>query len=248
MAEEGVVEVTAGEGIAEKARAGVPRIRNYNPWEDPTMGLLTLLRLGALGALAAAAAACTVSTTDSPSWASGSAGGQVPVSGCAHCDDDGGGPSSTVLLATVDPNVTMTATPGQGIGVFTEYDSGGRWHIWWTCDTALTQELCAFDVKISVATGTITEASADRFSSSDTLATPSTPAPGPAGAIEALTTTTLNTEGVFFDTDPGATITLSATVGGVYSGQFLFWVQSGKINDGYTGAVTDPLKLKGASP
>jgi hypothetical protein len=208
------------------------------------MGLLTLLRLGVLGAFAAAAAACTVSTTDDPTWGGGPVGGGPP--GCVDCE--GGAPSPTPLLATVDPNVTMKAPPGQGIGVFTEYDTGGHWHVWWTCDTAITQELCAFDVKVFVGTGTLTHATADHFNSSDTLATPSTPAAGPDGAIEAQTTTTLASEGVFFDTDPGATITLAATIGGVYSGQFLFWVQGGKINDGYTGTVTDPLKLKGASP
>jgi hypothetical protein len=205
------------------------------------MGLTTLLRLGIPGVLAAAVAACTVSTSDAGNWT-----------------DNGSGPPPTpivdaavppvTLLATVDPNVIMNAQPGQGIGVFTEYDTGGHWHVWWTCDTALTQESCVFDVTISVATGAIDHASAVQFSAADTLTTPSTPAAGAAGAIEAQTTTTLSTPGIFFDTDPGATITLSATIGGIYSGQFLFWVQGGKINDGYTGTVSDPLMLKGASP
>jgi hypothetical protein len=53
---------------------------------------------------------------------------------------------------------------------------------------------------------------------------------------------------VLFDTDPGATITLTATVGGLYNGQFLFWVQGGQVNGGYTGTVTDPLMLVGATP
>ncbi len=204
------------------------------------MGLTTFLRLGVPAVLAAAMAACTVSTSDGGGWSS--AGG-APTG----VTSDGGvaptGPAVT-LLATVDPNVTMNAQPGQGIGVFTEYDAGGHWHVWWTCDTAITQELCAFDVGVSTA-GAITNASADQFSSADTL---STPVLADGSSLEARTTTTLTMQGIFFDTAPGATITLSATIGGIANGQFLFWVQAGKINDGYAGTVTDPLMLKGASP
>ena len=212
------------------------------------MGPAILVRLGMVGARGAAMAACTVSsgTSDTGGWAT------VPTedAGCPSCENGGGeAGGSPTLLATVDTNVTMTASPGQGVGIFTEYDTGGHWHIWWTCDTAVTGELCAVDVKVSVAAATgITNASADHFGAGDTLTTPSTPAAGAAGAIEARTTTTLNSEGVFFDTDPGATITLTGGIGGVYSGQFLFWVESGKVKDDYTGPVSDPLMLKGATP
>ncbi len=203
---------------------------------------LNAVRLGLAGALVVSAVACTVSTsaTDSPYWIESDGGALEP--------DDAGAVGSTTLLATVDPNVTMNATPGQGVGIFTQYDTGGHWHIWWTCDTAITNELCAVHVKVTVATGAITGVSADHFAAGDTLTTPSTPASGAEGAILAQTTTTLTTQGVFFDTDPGATITLWGAIGGVYSGQFLFWVEAGKINDGYTGLVSDPLQLKGASP
>lgn len=210
------------------------------------MGMTTLVRLGALGAAAAAAVACTVSssTYDEGSWF-GDAGIPLPV--CDECIDAGSA-RSRPLLATVDPNVKMTATPGQGAGIFTEYDTGGHWHIWWTCDTAITGDLCAVDVKVSVATGAITNASAAHFGAGDTLTTPATSEAGVAGAIEARTTTTFTEEGIFFDTDAGATITLAGAIGGVFSGQFLFWVEGGKVNDGYAGPVSDPLMLKGASP
>jgi hypothetical protein len=206
------------------------------------MGLMTLLRIGVVGALAAAAAACTV-TTDDPSYVD--QGGGSPPDYCANCTFEGGTTAATTLLATVEPNVTMTAQPGQGVGVFTEYDKGGHWHVWWTCDTALSGDLCAFDVKVSLATGSITHASADHFGTGDVLTSPSMSEPG---SLDAQTTTTLSTEGIYFDTDPGATITLTATIGGVLSGQFLFWIENGKIDDGYSGPVSDPLMLKGASP
>jgi hypothetical protein len=96
--------------------------------------------------------------------------------------------------------------------------------------------------------GTISHTSVERFGSTDTLVTPSTPASGEAGAIEAKTQTTTGTSGIYFDSSPGATITVTATVGGIYSGGFLFWVQGGKVDDGYRSTVTDPVMLVGASP
>ncbi len=214
-----------------------------------------LVRLTIMGFIAAAAAACTVETSTS-----GSSGGATAGEGTAPCLDcqesvppskvpaGSKTPSPSPLLARVDPNVTMNAAPGEGVGVFTEYDQGGHWHLWWTCDTLLTKESCPFDIKASVDKGAITNASAEQFTSSDTLVTPAAPASGEAGAIEAKTLTTTGTSGVLFDTDPGATITLTATVGGRYNGKFLFWVQGGKVDDGFRGTVSDPLMLVGASP
>ena len=51
-----------------------------------------------------------------------------------------------------------------------------------------------------------------------------------------------------FDTDPGAIITVDAAMGGIHDGRFLFFVQDGKVNGGYSGALTDPLMLEGTTP
>jgi hypothetical protein len=66
--------------------------------------------------------------------------------------------------------------------------------------------------------------------------------------MEATATTSLGVEGLYFDTAPGAIITLTASIGGMASGQFLFFVQKGQVNGGYTGTLTDPLMLEGATP
>jgi hypothetical protein len=222
------------------------------------MGPMTLLRLGTFGALSMAAVACTVDASTGPYYGAGGGGGTGQP--CLTCDDAGDGgdaatvsagsttPSADPILGRVDDNVKMNASPGEGVGVFNEYDSGGQWHIWWTCDTNLTNENCPFDVKVSVATGAITNASSQSFGSGDTLTAPTPGAAAGAGDLEAKTTTTTGTQGIDFQTDPGATITLTATVGGLYNGKFLFWVENGKVNGGFQGSVTDPLLLVGASP
>ncbi len=137
----------------------------------------------------------------------------------------------------------MTAAPGQGVGVFTEYDSGGAWHIWWTCDSSVDTQNppCQFDVKVSVATGAIALPAAQGFQASDKLTITPT-------QLEATTLTSTSTDGLTFQTSPGATITLSATVGGQYDGRFIFFVEGGKVDDGFTGTVTDPIQLQGSTP
>ena len=201
------------------------------------MVALSLLRVGALGLMASLAVACVV---ENSSRGGGGAGSPESVGGTPGTPA-GTPPKVTPLLVRVDPNVTMTANPGDGVGVFTEYSTGGHWHVWWTCDTNRTDQSCAFDVKITPSKGALTNAKSDAFVSNDDLTT------APA-AIEATTTTSTNVEGVYFDTDPGVIITLDASVGGLEDGSFLFFVQDGKVNGGYTGKLTDPLELQGSSP
>jgi hypothetical protein len=215
------------------------------------------IRAGLFAALTAAAVACSVETGSSIETAGGGSGptGSTP---CLDCNDAGAEagtvsagsptPSPSPMLARVDDGVKMTASPGEGVGLFSEYDSGGRWHLWWTCDTNLTGESCPFDVRVTVEKGAITNAAPDQLTSTDTLTTPSTPGAGETGGIEVKTVTTKGSEGVFFDTDPGGKITLTATIGGLYNGKFLFWVEGGQVNGGFTGTVTDPLMLVGAAP
>ncbi len=157
-----------------------------------------------------------------------------------------GAPSAMPMLATIDPSATMMQTPGQGVGVFTQYDPGGHWYVWWTCDTSLSGLSCPFTVGVSVATGAISNALTEGFSNTDQLT--SAGDGGTSGSLSATATATTQVQGLHFDATPGATITLSAALGGGYSGQFLFFVQNGKVNGGYTGTLTDPLQLEPSSP
>jgi hypothetical protein len=150
------------------------------------------------------------------------------------------------MLVDVDPNRTMNATPGQGVGVFTQYQTGGHWDIWWTCDTSKTGLPCAFDVTVTVTTGTIANVTAQMLETNDTLTDTS------SQDIELVTTTTTGIDGVTFDTvvPAGTTpiITLNAKLSGMDAPQYLFFVQDGQINGDYAGTLTDPLMLEPSSP
>jgi hypothetical protein len=199
-----------------------------------------VFRVAAVGLVVALGAACVVENNPPPPAEVTGSGVPVGTGGST-----GGGsttPSATPMLVDVDPNVTMTANPGDGAGVFTEYVSGGHWHVWWTCDTNKTGQPCAFDVKIAAASGAIANAAAEKFATSDTLTT------NTDGSIEAVTTTSTALDGVHFDATPGVPITLTASIGGIYSGAFLFFVQKGQVNGGFQGTLTDPLQLEGSAP
>jgi hypothetical protein len=195
-----------------------------------------------------------------------------PDSGASGITGDGAA-SASPILAKVDPNATMVQTPGQGVGVFTQYvptsdaSPGGHWYVWWTCDTSLSNQNCPFAITVSVASGAIQNAVPQNFLAGDTLSTGAGVEAGTAGSsvdggveggsveagtasssITADTTTTTTVQGIHFDTAPGAVITLSAALGGEYSGSFLFFVQDGKVNGGYTGTVSDPLELQSSVP
>jgi hypothetical protein len=171
--------------------------------------------------------------------------------GYAYAGSSGGGSSSSGAGATQQPDLaivqtdqTMTASPGQGVGVFVQYQAGGHWNVWWTCDTYKTSLNCNFDVNVTVQAGTIDNLAGQGAASY-------TAAQVNAAQIEATTTTSTGVDGMTFDTPVGQSlpvITVGASVDGSYSGSFMFFVQDGQINGGYTGMLSDPLSFQPTAP
>lgn len=145
------------------------------------------------------------------------------------------------MLVEVDTDQTMTAEPGAGVGVFVEYGAGGRWHVWWTCDTSTTGQSCDFAISATVAPGTLSNLDASQLAGG-MVATPT------GARVDARVTTSSQVHGLTFATNPGAVLTVQASVGGVQDGSFLFFVQDGKVNGGWAGKLTNPLQLQGKTP
>jgi hypothetical protein len=167
--------------------------------------------------------------------------------GYAGSSSSGGSGSSSggsikPMLVVVDTGRTMNASPGQGVGVFTEYRAGGHWRVWWTCDTSKTSESCSFDVVATVSSGAIANVAGTALEAGDLVTQTSDQ------QIEAVTTTTAGVDGMTFDTPAGGIITLDARMDGQQDGSFLFFVQGGAINGGYKGTLTDPLMLEPSAP
>lgn len=152
-------------------------------------------------------------------------------------------PAPASVVAAVDTGATLTSPPGQGAGVNVEYQPGGHWHVWWTCDTNLSGLSCNFYVDISARTGAITNVAGDRLESTDELYTPT------ANEVTLNTATSTGVDGVYFDTDPGATIDVLEQIGDMQDGTYLYWVQGGQVMGGGAPAnVTDPMGFTASAP
>ncbi len=157
-----------------------------------------------------------------------------------------GGGLGAPMLVVVDTDQVMSANPGQGVGIFAEYATGGKWHLWWTCDTAHSRQNCDVSIRATIAVGTISNISTAELSGG--IVTTPTPS-----RVEARSVTTTEVHGLTFTALPGASVTVEATVGGLAegpgpNGSFFFFVQAGRINGGFSGRLTNPLQFQGSTP
>ncbi len=202
----------------------------------------TILRIAAMGAIATFGVACVVESSDPdpPPRPTAVYPGPAPSGSGSSGTASNGAP----ILVVVDTNKTMTATPGDGVGIFTEYASGGHWHVWWTCDTSSpngSHQSCAFDVQASVQSGSVSNVKADNLSDRDALT-------DDPQNVHATSTTSTTVQGVFFDTKPGASIVLRGSISGVADASYFFFVQDGVVNGGFQGKLSNPLELQGSIP
>jgi hypothetical protein len=184
-------------------------------------------------------------SADTGTSSSGVGGGVTYGGGSSGGGSGSGVPAGSgtlPMLVDVDANRTMTAAPGEGVGVFTEYATGGHWHVWWTCDTNVTAASCNFDLTASVTSGSLANVASALLEGGDQLVQAN------AAEVEVLTTTSTDVDGVRFDTSPGAVVTLEAKMNGQADGRILFFVQDGVVNGGYKGMLTDPLMFEPSTP
>ena len=146
------------------------------------------------------------------------------------------------MLVDVDPDRTLHATGGDGVGVFTEYMTGGHWHVLWTCDTNASGSNCVYEITASVASGAITNFSVQFLESGDDSQQCS------SSVVTATTMTAAGVDGITFDAPVDAIVTVDAKVNGAEDGSIMFFVQDGVVNGGYKGTLTDPLMFEPASP
>ena len=210
--------------------------RNVRTTKRPTWAPVGARLCAAALALAAMNAACGPTEVTSPAYGY-SYGSASSFSGSSS--------SSAVpvqpLVVVVDTDRVLTATPGQGVGVFSEYRTGGHWHVWWTCDTAISRNACNFEIGAAVAGGVIANVQTEGAAvQSSVTATPR--------QVSVSTVTTTELDGITFDAAPGQSVQIDAQVNGTRAGQFLFFVQDGIVNGGYTGTLTDPLVLSPSAP
>ncbi len=181
------------------------------------------------------AATGSATATTSPS-ATTSATGSGSGSGSAAID---GGAAPNGVTAVVDTNRSLSATAGQGVGVFVEYDSGGHWDITWTCDTALSGETCDFSLAFTVVGGGV-PTNVQPYGNPKVVTL--------ENGLVVDSTIGDSLDELTFDTPAGATMEMTTKLSGENNGAIVFFVQDGKVNGGYSGTLSDPLDFVGSAP
>jgi hypothetical protein len=247
--------------IAGEASAAAPRLRSsVKAWTAVALCVGLALSGLALGCGPSDTSSFYGGQAGSAGW-SGSAGVSGALSGAAGTVSgsagaagtsgfgvfDAGGPPATdgavpPMVVEIDPNGTLSATPGLGVGVFTQYLTGGHWLVWWTCDTTVTGQSCSFTISVTPVQGAL----------SNVEGTQNGATAGLVGATPLGFALTSNTSSgrnqVTFDAPPGASIQLDANVEPAPDQNYLFFVENQRVNGGYQGDLTDPLILEPSSP
>lgn len=144
------------------------------------------------------------------------------------------------MLVVIDTDQTMEAVPGDGVGIFVEYSSGGDWLLWTTCDTNTSGLPCAFDVFAAVDTSSKLES----FEAIDTEGHDVVEVLD-SGEAHLHADTASDIDGMHLVTTPGAILRVEVALDGVSSQQFVYWVGKGVL---HTGAPTNPVDFQPSVP
>ncbi|APR79138.1 Hypothetical protein A7982_04485 [Minicystis rosea] len=149
-------------------------------------------------------------------------------------------PVATVAEVAIDSGATMTADPGYGVGVFVQYDAGGFWTVYTTCDTEISGSSCNFDILVSADSRVyIDNVQGFDLESGDSIDV------GIDGSINLVTDTAYGMNGFTFDADPGAIIELDVLLDGIAQPSFVYAVSDGAL---LKGVPTNPVDFVPSDP
>ncbi|MBX3128894.1 MAG: hypothetical protein KF718_19415 [Polyangiaceae bacterium] len=164
--------------------------------------------------------------------------------GRGHHHQGSGGGSSTApdpAVSTIDTGASLAdMVPGEGVGAFAEYQAGGTWHIYTTCDTAISKLSCRWDIILSAASADeIFDFAPDRLESSDYLDWEDD------RSVRMVTRTTTDFDGFFVEAQPGAPMLLDVYLDGRPEPRYIYWVGDGGLHQ---GSPTNPIELVPSAP
>ena len=145
-----------------------------------------------------------------------------------------------VAVVTIDAGATLELTPGEGVGLFVQYAEGGHWNLSTTCDTRTSGQPCAFDVLISPAPeASFSGVEGRGLSRDDRLEL------RPDGSVRLVTSTSFGTDGMSFDSEPGAIVEVDALLDGLPQPRFVYVVSEGAAVE---GVPTNPVAFSPSAP
>lgn len=147
--------------------------------------------------------------------------------------------ATPVRGVTVDTGAELATEAGKGAGLLVEYMTGGHWHIFAVCDTAVSGYSCNFDVTAQVIGGKVSELQGEELESSDVVTSYC------ADTAVLGVTTSNDFDGMWFTTTPGATVRVTVALGETLYPDTFFWT-SGAVVHGDAGA--NPVEFTPTAP
>lgn len=133
-------------------------------------------------------------------------------------------------------DATIDLTPGVAVGYYVTYETGGRWHVRWTCDSYASGFGCAFDGQVTASVGdALGDLQPVELETADAVWM--VDEAGTAIGYSALATTAV--DGFDFTAAPGAKVAFDLLVDGYRYWQFVFFP---------SGDPSVPASAYGASP
>jgi hypothetical protein len=193
---------------------------------------LTML---AIAALLASGCVIESSTCDECDCAWGEGG----TAGFAGTGGTGGSGGGDVVRAAIDTGAKLQTVAGDGVGAFIEYEQGGRWHVFTTCDTRLSGLPCYFNVIATLPEGaSYGGLSEESLESEDGIYEY-------ADGVELATVTREDVDGMYFDAPAGEVVRFEVYLDDGLDARFIYWVGGGAVHN---GAPTNPIDLLPSAP
>lgn len=144
-----------------------------------------------------------------------------------------------VETGIIDPDSPLDSEPGLGVGVFVEYQTGGTWHFYTTCDAEDSGFDCYFDIVVQpLGRGEVLSFTPNDLERNDSVTIEH-------DSLRFVGVTGLDTDGFAFQTEPGVSISLDVFLDERCGHPYIYWVGDGAIHE---GAPSNPIELEPAAP
>lgn len=140
----------------------------------------------------------------------------------------------------IQADQVFEAKPGEGVGIFVEYQSGGKWHVFTTCDTFVSKEICSFDIFAGARSAAELRAYAtDEVEGFDELKDLGD------GTVELIADTDSDTDGLVLELDAGTPLRLEVYLDGQAAQSFVYWVSDDAV---HAGVPENPVQFVPVTP
>jgi len=141
-------------------------------------------------------------------------------------------------FTTIDAGHTLSTSLGEGAALLVEYERGGTWHLWTSCDTKKTGYNCAFGVYAYPRGGIDTLAALD-FEAGDRIDDHGD------GTFTFVSSTDVDSDGITLVSKPGALLDVELTLDGAVEPSYLVWYGNGNVHE---GAPRSPVVFQPDAP